>query len=67
MPRSDPPIDASSALAFIAFVFAAAVWIGSMATEPSSGALKAAAIVMTKDVVVALPPPRFTEIADLTH
>lgn len=71
MPRSDPPIDASSAIAFIAFALAASIWIGAMAVQPPSG-VQTAAVVMTKDIMIknvaaTPPPPRLTEIADLAH
>lgn len=67
MPQSDSSLDRSSLVAFIAFAAAAAVWLGVMAVQPNASDLQAAAIVMTKDIAVVLPPPRWTEVAGLAH
>ncbi|MET0219345.1 MAG: hypothetical protein ABW213_01680 [Tardiphaga sp.] len=65
MSQSDSSPDRSSAVAFIAFAAAAAVWLGVMAVQPNGTDLQAATIVMTKDIAVTLPSPHWTEIAGL--
>jgi hypothetical protein len=67
MPQSESSPDRSSLVAFVAFASAAAVWIGVMAVQPNAADLQAAAIVMTKDIAVVLPPPHWTEVAGLAH
>ncbi|KZD21544.1 hypothetical protein [Tardiphaga robiniae] len=75
MQRPDASPDHSSALAFIAFAAAAAVWIGVMAVQPkphgifdgNPQSLQASVIVMTKDIALARPQPHVTELADLQH
>lgn len=71
MQRSNPSPDHSSALAFIAFAAAAAVWIGVMAVQPmpqgNVQGLQASTIVMTKDIALARPQPHDMELANLSH
>lgn len=67
MPRPESSPDRSSAVAFAVFTVAAGGWIAVMAMQPNIASREAPAIVVSKDIAIALTPPHFTEIAGLAR
>jgi len=67
MQRPAPSPDRSSAIAFVAFVAAATVWIGVMAVQPKPESLQASVIVMSRDIAMTIPRAPWLELADLTR
>jgi hypothetical protein len=67
MQRPAPSPDRSSAIAFIVFASAAAVWIGVMAAQPKPAGLQASVIVMTKDIALLQPQPHWIELAGMAR